>query len=93
MSHLDISVELKQIFKTATEIDQLKIIEYVVDRQKYVCQGQSLNLFIKSSVTKKDIHTLHFRAWELGCKGLYYYRRHSDERAENVSLECSECVA
>ena len=70
VNHLDIPIELKDIFKTATEIDQLKIIEYAADRHKYICQDQSLNLFITSSVTKKEIHIHHFRAWELGCKGL-----------------------
>ena len=77
----------------ATEIDQLKIVEYAAARQKYICQGQSLNLFITSSATKKEIHTYRFRAWELGCKGLYYYRGHSDEQVESVTMECSRCVA
>ena len=68
VSHLDISDELKKIFKTATEIDQLKIIEYAADRQKYICQGQSLNLFIKPPAAKKDIHTFIFELGNLVVK-------------------------
>ena len=55
------------------------------DRQKNIDQGQSLNLFFPAGADKAYLHKVHFAAWEQGCKGLYYLRTETSNRAENVS--------
>ena len=67
----------KETFKTAFEIDQSWIIKHASDRQKYICQGQSVNLFIKPDIEFSELHKLHKSAWEGGLKGLYYCRSKS----------------
>jgi ribonucleoside-diphosphate reductase alpha chain len=57
------------------------------DRQKYLCQGQSLNVFFPAGASKKDLHTVHYNAWKEGCKGLYYLRTLTSNKAENVSTK------
>lgn len=79
------SDHMKRVFKTAIEIDQNVIVEQAADRQKFLCQGQSLNLFFAAGSEKKYLHQVHFNAWKLGCKGLYYLRTESTQRAENVT--------
>jgi ribonucleoside-diphosphate reductase alpha chain len=71
----------KAVFKTAFELDQRWIIELAADRTPYICQGQSLNLFIPGEVDKWDLHMLHWTAWERGIKSLYYCRSKSVQRA------------
>ena len=61
------------------------LVEQAADRQEYLCQGQSLNLFFPAGAEKKDLHKAHFAAWKLGTKGLYYLRTETSQRAENVS--------
>ena len=86
VQHLDfLSQEVKDVFKTAIEIDQMSIVEQAADRQEYLCQGQSLNLFFPAGAEKKDLHKTHFAAWKLGTKGLYYLRTETSQRAENVA--------
>ena len=86
VQHLDfLSEEIKSVFKTAIELDQLVLVEQAADRQEYLCQGQSLNLFFPAGAEKKDLHRAHFAAWKLGTKGLYYLRTETSQRAENVS--------
>jgi ribonucleoside-diphosphate reductase alpha chain len=80
-----LSDELKAVFKTAIELDQSKIIEQAAARQKYLCQGQSLNVFFPAGASKSYIHKVHYLAWKLGCKGLYYLRTETTQRAENVA--------
>ena len=75
----------KQIFATAIEIDQHQLVRQAAARQKYICQGQSLNLFFAAGVSREELHKTHFAAWRLGCKGLYYLRTETNEHAENVS--------
>ena len=82
-----LSDEIKEVFKTAIEINQLEIVQQAADRQEYLCQGQSLNVFLPSGAKRGDLHKLHYNAWKLGCKGLYYLRTESTNRAENVSLK------
>ena len=90
VQHLDfLSQEIKDVFKTAIEIDQLVLVEQAADRQEYLCQGQSLNLFFPAGADKKDLHRAHFAAWKLGTKGLYYLRTETSQRAENVSMKVS----
>ncbi len=58
----------KSVFKTAFELDQRRIIELAGDRTPYVCQAQSLNIFLKPDVSKRDLHMVHFSAWKRGVK-------------------------
>ena len=82
VQHLDfLSSEEKDTFKTSFEIDQRWLIELAADRTPYIDQAQSLNLFIPADVEKWDLLMLHFRAWELGIKSLYYLRSKSIQRA------------
>ncbi len=82
VSHLDfLSAEEKDTFKTSFEIDQRWLLELAADRTPYIDQAQSLNLFIPADVEKWDLMMLHFRAWELGIKSLYYLRSKSIQRA------------
>ena len=80
-----LSDEIKEVFKTAIEVDQNKLVEQAGDRQRFLCQGQSLNLFFPAGATKKYLHQVHMNAWKEGCKGLYYLRTETSQRAENVS--------
>lgn len=73
----------KAIFKTAYEIDQRWLIDLAADRTPYICQAQSLNLFLPSDVHKKALHELHFTAWKKGVKSFYYTRSKSIQRAES----------
>jgi len=86
VQHLDfLSEKVKNVFKTAIEIDQMHLVEQAADRQEFLCQGQSLNLFFPAGADKKELHRSHFAAWKLGTKGLYYLRTETTQRAENVS--------
>jgi ribonucleoside-diphosphate reductase alpha chain len=76
---------LKEVFKTAIEIDQNWVVKQGGDRQKYLCQGQSLNIYFPAGATKQYLHKVHFNAWVYGGKGLYYLRTESSNRAENVA--------
>ena len=82
VAHLDfLEPEEKDVFKTSFEIDQRWLLELAADRTPYIDQAQSLNLFIPADVEKWDLMMLHFRAWELGIKSLYYLRSKSVQRA------------
>jgi ribonucleoside-diphosphate reductase alpha chain len=82
VQHIDfLSPEEKDVFKTSFEIDQRWLIELAADRTPFIDQAQSLNLFIPADVDKWDLMMLHFRAWELGIKSLYYLRSKSIQRA------------
>lgn len=86
VQHLDFLDEHeKLVFKTAQEIDQRWMIDLSAERQEYICQAQSLNLFMPGDVSKKELHEAHFRAWQKGLKSLYYCRSTSIQRADKVS--------
>ena len=86
VQHLDfLDDHVKNVFKTAIELNQLVLIKLAGDRQKYLCQGQSLNIFFPAGADKRYLHTVHYQAWVEGCKGLYYLRTESSSKAENVS--------
>ena len=85
MGHLDfLSQDEKDVFKTAFELDQRWLIELAGDRAAYVCQSQSLNVFLPANVHKRDLHQIHFQAWKKGVKSLYYCRSKSIQRAESA---------
>jgi ribonucleoside-diphosphate reductase alpha chain len=82
VQHLDfLDADEKATFRTAFEIDQRWLIELAADRTPYICQATSLNLFLPADVEKWDLLMLHFRAWEMGVKSLYYLRSKSIQRA------------
>ncbi|GJL95342.1 MAG: ribonucleoside-diphosphate reductase [Hyphococcus sp.] len=82
VQHLDcLTQDEKDVFKTAFELDQRWVIELAADRSPYICQGQSVNVFIPGDVDKWDLHMLHWSAWEKGVKSLYYCRSKSVQRA------------
>jgi len=82
VQHLDfLTPEEKATYRTAFEIDQRWLIELAADRTPFIDQAQSLNLFIPADVEKWDLLMLHYRAWELGIKSLYYLRSMSVQRA------------
>jgi ribonucleoside-diphosphate reductase alpha chain len=86
VQHLDFLTEQqKAVFKTAFELDQRWIIEHAADRTPYVCQSQSVNVFLPANVHKRDLHQIHMLAWKKGLKSLYYCRSLSIQRADNVS--------
>lgn len=86
VQHLDfLSEDEKLVFRTAPEIDQRWILEHAADRTPFVCQAQSVNLFLPPNIHKRDLHLLHFNAWKKGIKSLYYCRSTSMQRAEKVS--------
>jgi ribonucleoside-diphosphate reductase alpha chain len=75
----------KAVYKTAQELDQNWVVTHAADRQKYICQGQSVNLFFPSGAPKRYVNKVHFNAWRQGLKGLYYLRTEAKSRAETVS--------
>ena len=88
VQHLDFLDEwTKEVFKTAVEIDQRWVIELAGDRQEYICQSQSLNIFFPANVSKAELHAIHMMAWKRGVKTLYYLRSEAFKRAETVSDE------
>jgi ribonucleoside-diphosphate reductase alpha chain len=85
VQHLDyLSQEEKDVFKTAFELDQRWLIELAADRTPFICQAQSLNVFLPADVHKRDLHAIHFMAWRKGVKSLYYCRSKSVQRAESA---------
>jgi ribonucleoside-diphosphate reductase alpha chain len=102
VQHLEcLTTHQKAVFKTAFEIDQLWLIEHGADRQEFICQGQSLNLFFPSGSDKSYVNAVHLTAWKKGLKGLYYLRTSTGVVAEKVSTKIErkalkdydECIA
>ena len=88
VQHLDcLNQNEKDVFKTAYELDQRWIIELAADRTPYIDQAQSVNVFLPADIHKRDLHQIHFTAWKLGMKSLYYCRSKSLQRAEDVSTK------
>ena len=86
VQHLDILDEVtKDVFKTSMEIDQRWVIELASDRQQYIDQAQSLNLFFRPDVNLKYLHACHFLAWKKGLKTLYYCRSEKIGKADKVA--------
>jgi len=88
VQHLSfLSEHEKNVFKTAVEINQSWLIEHAADRQQFICQSQSLNLFFPPDVNKIDLHNIHMLAWAKNLKTLYYLRSEAISRADNVSSQ------
>ena len=88
VAHLDfLTDDEKDVFKTAFELDQRWLIDLAGDRARFICQGQSLNVFLPADVHKKTLHEIHWLAWKKGVKSLYYCRSRSIQRADVVSTK------
>ena len=86
VQHLDFLTEQeKAVYKTAMELDQRWVIEHAADRTPFICQSQSVNIFVPADVHKRDLHQIHYLAWKKGVKSLYYCRSMSIQRADAVS--------
>ena len=86
VQHLDfLSQHEKDVFKNAFEIDQRWLIDLAAQRTPYICQSQSLNVFLPADIHKKDLHQIHFQAWKKGVKSMYYCRSMSIQRSDVVA--------
>ena len=86
VQHLDfLDEQEKAVYRTAFELDQRWVVEHAADRTPYICQSQSINLFLPANVHKRDLHQIHMMAWKRGVKSLYYCRSLSIARADSVS--------
>ena len=87
IQHLDVPEDLKEVFKTAMEIDQRWLVELAADRQVFIDQGQSVNLFFQPNTTIAYLHAVHFMAWKQGLKSLYYLRSDKVRKADKVGAQ------
>ena len=88
VQHLDFLDDYtKDVFKTGVEIDQRWVIDLAADRQQYICQSQSLNVFFPADISKQELHAIHMMAWKKKVKTLYYLRSEAMKRADKVSDE------
>ena len=86
VQHLDWMDEwTKDVFKTSMEIDQRWVVQHAADRQEYIDQAQSLNVFFRPDSHIKYIHAVHFQAWKQGLKTMYYCRSDKIAKADKVS--------
>ncbi len=93
VQHLDWMDEYtKDVFKTSMEIDQRWVIQHAADRQEFIDQAQSLNLFLRPDVHIKYLHAVHFMAWKKGLKTLYYCRSEKMAKADKVSKKIERKV-
>lgn len=77
----------KDVFKTAFELDQSWVVQHASDRQEFICQGQSVNLFFPAGSDKSYVNKVHLKAWKGKLKGLYYLRTSATANAENVGKQ------
>lgn len=95
VQHLDfLSDHEKDVFKTSSEISQREVVIQAAQRQRYIDQGQSLNLMIHPDIPTKDVNSLMIEGWEMGIKSFYY--QHSVNAAQQFSrniMSCSSCEA
>ena len=75
----------KDVYKTSMEIDQRWVVDHAANRQNYIDQAQSINLFFRPDVNVKYLHAVHFQAWKQGLKTLYYCRSEKLAKADKVS--------
>lgn len=85
--------EEKEVFKTAREVNQFSIINQAAQRQKFIDQGQSVNLFFTSQTSTKYINEVHLAAWERGLKSLYYLRSESLLKGGSIEYSKSDCTS
>ena len=90
---LNIDEKMKEVFRTAREINQHAIIKQAIQRQRWIDQGQSVNVFFASNADPKYIHEVHIEAWRGGLKSLYYLRSEGVLRGDLASRSKDECAA
>lgn len=83
------TIEEVKVFKPWKMINQTKLIKLAADRQPYICQSQSLDILVDPTITKEELHEIHWKAWKLGCKSMYYCRSFSVRDYGNK--ECEVC--
>lgn len=94
VQHLDaLPAVVRKVFLTAREINQHALVRQAAQRQQWIDQGQSLNLFFASNADAKYIHEVHLEAWRTGLKTLYYLRSSGVLRGDLASRSASECSA
>tara|TARA_Y100000389_G_C17127455_1_gene348532 strand:- start:48 stop:623 length:576 start_codon:yes stop_codon:yes gene_type:complete len=96
VQNLDIPQELKDLYKTVWEIKQKVLIDQAADRGQFICQSQSLNLFVEKP-TIKSLSSMHFYGWKKGLKtGMYYLRTKPAAQAIQFTIDpniCETCSA
>lgn len=93
VQHLDwMNDWTKNVFKTSMEIDQRWIIDHAANRQQYIDQAQSVNLFFRPDANVKYLHAVHFQAWKQGLKTLYYCRSEKLAKADKVAKKIERQV-
>jgi ribonucleoside-diphosphate reductase alpha chain len=86
VQHLDILDDwTKDVFKTSMEIDQRWVVQHAADRQEFIDQAQSLNVFFRPDSHIKYVHAVHFQAWKQKLKTMYYCRSDKIAKADKVS--------
>lgn len=108
VQHLDcLTDEEKRVFVTSYEVSPMWIVEHAATRQKYVCQSQSVNIFVGKGVTLQELSDIHMKAWKQGLKSLYYCRAKPATKAQvgtggdkplnavpvKTKIEYEECLA
>src|SRR5689334_4598206 len=100
VQHLDIlSDDEKKVFRTAYEMNMREIVQQAADRQPFICQAQSVNLFFPTPISGKYLNDVHMLAWKAGMKSLYYLRSAApieaariDEKAKKRDVATEECA-
>jgi ribonucleoside-diphosphate reductase alpha chain len=93
VQHLEILDEwTKDVFKTSMEIDQRWVVDHAANRQSFIDQAQSINLFFRPDVNVKYLHAVHFQAYKQGLKTLYYCRSEKLAKADKVSKKIERRV-
>ena len=87
-----LSDEEKAVFKTAFELDMTWVIRHAAGRAPFICQSQSVNVFLPADVHKRDLHNIHMMAWKMGVKSLYYCRSMSIQRADAPSRKAEVAI-
>ncbi len=91
VQHLDcLTEEEKAVYRTATEINMREVVQQAADRQPFICQAQSLNLYFASPISGKYLHDVHMMAWKLGVKTLYYLRSSAPIEADKVNMKVAK---
>lgn len=93
VQHLDcLTAEEKAVFKTAREIDSMELVKQAADRQPFICQAQSLNLFVDPDISAERMFQLHLAAWKNGVKSLYYLKSSSPLKKKETPTQIDNVI-
>jgi ribonucleoside-diphosphate reductase alpha chain len=73
-------------------MNQAWLVDLAADRQQYICQSQSLNIFLPPDVDTRTLHSIHFRAWKKKVKTLYYLRSTALKKVENLTSKIERSI-